>query len=80
MIVKFLKRRILHYILFGWVSSIRYYLPSITLEQAVKSFHKYNNLDESETSVKSSVREYQRMNDEYNEQKKENGNNETKKD
>lgn len=63
-ITKFHKRDSVEKIMFGWVHSLRVNI-SCSVESALKTFIKYNELDEKEFNIKSLAVTYNRMVKEY---------------
>lgn len=64
---KFLKRRIQHQLLFGWMSAVKHFMPSASLETSAKGFHKRYGLDMKHAAIMSSMKEFERMCKEENE-------------
>lgn len=74
---KFLKRRMQHQMLFGWMSAVKHFMPSASLETSARGFHKRFGLSMEDISIRSSMKEFERMSSEENETNKTHGESET---
>ena len=62
---RFFKRNCYENLLFGWVTSIRYFLPGVTIPKAIDQFFKYYEVDENEFSKNNAKVIVNRMTKEY---------------
>jgi hypothetical protein len=72
-IPKIYKRQWLEGVLFGWIRANKTLVPSITIEQAVKSFYKDQDISEDDFPMADCITTYQRMTKEYYESLKDTG-------
>lgn len=63
-LIKFLKRDSFDKVWFGYVTGIRVFLPSISVERCYHSFCKYYEIDKKEFKLDNAAKIYQRMNEE----------------
>lgn len=61
----FLRKRNFDLILYGWVSSIRFSLPSATVEEAVNSFFRRHKIDEKKYTKAAACKSYYRTEAEF---------------
>lgn len=71
-IPKLYKRQFLEGVLFGWIRAQKALVPSITIEQAVESFYKDQDITEDEFPLTDCRTTYHRMTSEYHKSKKSN--------
>jgi hypothetical protein len=61
----FLRKRNFDLMLYGWVSSIRFSLPSATVNDAINSFFRRYKIDEKNYSKAAAEKSYYRMDREF---------------
>lgn len=64
-IPKIYKRQWLEAVLFGWIRANKTIIPSITIEQAVESFYKDQDITEYDYPMSDCISTYQRMTREF---------------
>lgn len=69
-IPKIYKRQWLESALFGWIRACKTLVPSITLEQAIQSFYKDQDISEEDFPMADCVTTYTRMTKEYHDSRK----------
>lgn len=63
-ISKFINRRSIDLLMFGWVTGIRKQIPAATVEQTVKAFSDYYGIEEDQYPIESMKSTFFRMNGE----------------
>lgn len=64
-IPKLYKRQWLEGVLFGWIRANKTLIPSMTIEQAIQSFYKDQDITEEDFPLTDCLTTYQRMTREY---------------
>lgn len=64
------KRQWLEGVLFGWIRAHKTIIPSVTIEQAIQSFYKDQDITEEDFPMTDCTTIYRRMTKEYYDSKK----------
>lgn len=63
-ISKFINRRSIDLLMFGWVTGIRRQMPAATVEQTVKAFSDFYGIEEDDYPIETMKSTFFRMNNE----------------
>lgn len=69
-IKKLYKRNILEVMMFGYVNSLRFNMPTVSIEKAILNFMKHHSIDEEALNLETAKKSYYRMQNEYIESQK----------